>query len=78
VNPSRLLRVIRREPPGVAPTFRLRWGTVTAVGSATVTVDLGGTSIAGIPRLASYSPSVGDHVAIFANGTDYVAAGTLA
>jgi len=53
----------------------LRFGPVTAVNGATVTVDLAGTKVSGVAVLSSYSPKVGDRAWLLNQGSLLVAVG---
>jgi hypothetical protein len=56
----------------------MRFGTITAVTGTTVTVQIGGAAITAINRLASYSPTVNDKVAILRSGATMVVLGEIA
>ncbi|MCK9929315.1 hypothetical protein MXD62_19385 [Frankia sp. Mgl5] len=55
-----------------------RWGTVTAVGTGTVDVDIGGSPVPGIPHLTSYAPETGDRVLVLVEDGDVVVLGAVA
>lgn len=56
-----------------------RWGTVTAVGTGTVDVDIGGSPVPGVPHLRSYTdPEAGDQVLVLVEDGDLVVIGARA
>jgi hypothetical protein len=61
-----------------APYVRLRTGTITATGGAVVSVDLAGATVDDIPRLASYTPTVGDVTLLLQAGPQLIAIGRAA
>lgn len=62
---AELARQLTARPRNRDVGTRRRVGTVTATAlDGTVTVDLGGTAVPGIPRLSSYTPTVGDTVVV--------------
>ena len=56
----------------------LRFGVVSAVTGATVTITLGGESITGVNRMSNYSPTLNDRVAILRSGATMVVIGAIA
>jgi hypothetical protein len=68
-----VIDAIAARGPGVS----LRTGVVTVTGT-TCTITLAGATLAGIPRLASYSPTVSDVVLILQAGAQLVIIGKTA
>jgi hypothetical protein len=54
-----------------------RWGTISAITSETVSVNVGGIVIAGCRRVPTYSPTVGETVMLDVVGGDIVVVNTL-
>lgn len=67
-----IARSVERAQEGVVS---LRFGKVTAVSGATITVDLGGTPVAGVACLSSYAPKVNDRAWLLNQGSVLVAVG---
>lgn len=59
-----------------ADLFRV--ATVTAVGASTLDLSVRGTTKAGVPRLASWSPVVGDYVLVAITPAGWIALGKIA
>lgn len=53
----------------------LRFGDVTAVDGAFISVMVSGAEVGNIPTISSYSPQVGDRVWLLAQGSIMVAVG---
>ena len=79
-NQGRLARTIRGGTQQRVPEIALRQGTVTAAGTTTCTVTIGGdsTEVDECRFLAWYVPTVGDSVWIIINGFDTIVLGKLA
>src|SRR5690606_3548864 len=55
----------------------LRYGLVTEVGVSSLTVQVGGETVDGLPWLDSYSPTVGDRVAILSSRSSLLVLGKV-
>lgn len=53
----------------------LRQATVTAVGTGTVDLTLGGAAVPGVKHLSAYTPTVGDVVFCLVAGRDVLVLG---
>lgn len=67
-----IARSVERAQEGVVS---LRFGKVTAVSGATVTVLLGDTAVPGVACLSSYAPKVNDRAWLLNQGSLLVAVG---
>lgn len=65
-------------PQEAAVAVTRRWGTVQAVHTNTVDVEIGAVTITGLAYLSWYSPTVGDTVAVDVVGADLAVVGTTA
>lgn len=56
----------------------IRIGVVDSVDGATIDVVLRGSVIPNVPRLADYTPAVGDRVVVIRSGASLIAIGRVA
>lgn len=63
---------------GSTPATGISYGTVTAASPLTVALAGSTTAVAGLKRLASYTPAVGDVVAVWKDGAARLVLGKVA
>lgn len=72
----RLIDAVAQSAP--ANPVYVRTGTISAITGTTCTVSLAGASLTTVPRLTSYTPTVGHVVILLQSGSQLVILGKVA